>query len=148
MDLADSASDEFDHDLALSQLSGEQDVLYEVEEAIRRILAGTYGTCEETGEAIPDARLRAIPWTRFSELVQRRLEKKGAVSRERVAPVASVRGPDVRSLEEVSETPGEEQEPDTPPKDEALWPVYSPPGKHLHPERPKRRSSSGEGETT
>ena len=35
---ADSATDEFDHELALSQLSGEQDALYEVEAAMRRIL--------------------------------------------------------------------------------------------------------------
>jgi hypothetical protein len=117
--------------------------LYEVEEAIKRILAGTYGTCVETGQPIPAARLRAIPWTRFSGEVQRRLEKKGFVKREHLGAVASVRGPDVRSLEEVSETPGEEQESETAPKDEALWRVYSPPGKHLHVKRPKLRGSEG-----
>ena len=37
---ADSATNEFDHELALSQLSAEQDALYEVEAAMRRILDG------------------------------------------------------------------------------------------------------------
>src|SRR4051794_25021613 len=36
--LADSATDEFDHDLTLSRLSAEQDALYEVNEAISRIV--------------------------------------------------------------------------------------------------------------
>ena len=38
---ADSATNEFDHELALSQLSAEQDALYEVEAAMRRILDGS-----------------------------------------------------------------------------------------------------------
>lgn len=38
---------------------------------------GTYGICEESGEAIPAARLKAVPWTRFTREVEERLEKKG-----------------------------------------------------------------------
>jgi len=73
--MADSASDELDHDLALAELSAEQDALYEVDEAIRRILNGTYGVCEVTGKRIPASRLRAAPWTRFSREAQERLER-------------------------------------------------------------------------
>ena len=58
MDTADTATDEFEHDLALGLLSQERDALYEVEAAIRRILDGSYGICEETGKPIPAARLR------------------------------------------------------------------------------------------
>jgi hypothetical protein len=36
LDEADSATDEFDHDLALAQLSAKQDALYEVNEALKR----------------------------------------------------------------------------------------------------------------
>ena len=61
MDIADSATDEFDHDMALSQLSAEQDALFEVEQALKRILIGTYGVCEETGQPIPQERLKAVP---------------------------------------------------------------------------------------
>jgi hypothetical protein len=41
MDIADSASDEFDHNMGLSELSAEQDALFEAEEALKRILNGT-----------------------------------------------------------------------------------------------------------
>jgi RNA polymerase-binding transcription factor DksA len=37
-------------------------VLDEVRRARRRIVEGTYGTCEVCGEPIPDARLEARPW--------------------------------------------------------------------------------------
>ena len=40
--------------------------LYEIEVALGKISTGTYGVCEETEEPIEIARLRAIPWTRFS----------------------------------------------------------------------------------
>jgi RNA polymerase-binding transcription factor DksA len=65
--LADSATDEFDHQLAASELDAEDNQLYEVVDAIKRILDGTYGKCELTGKSIPAARLRAIPWTRYSK---------------------------------------------------------------------------------
>ena len=40
--------------------------LFEVEMALLRIQTGTFGFCEETGEAIEKDRLLAIPWTRLS----------------------------------------------------------------------------------
>ena len=91
MDMADSATDAFDHDLALSELSAEQDALYEVDEALKRILNGTYGVCEETGKPIPAARLRAIPWTRFTKEVETRLEQEDGVGHVRLGRLRSVR---------------------------------------------------------
>lgn len=40
--------------------------LLEIELALARIEAGTYGICEETEEGIEPERLLAIPWTRLS----------------------------------------------------------------------------------
>lgn len=40
--------------------------LLEIESALARIEAGTYGYCEETEEPIEHERLLAIPWTRLS----------------------------------------------------------------------------------
>jgi RNA polymerase-binding transcription factor DksA len=94
MHMADSAGDEFDHDLALSQLAAEQDALYEVEEAIHRILDGSYGGCEVSGKAIPAARLKAIPWTRFAKEVETRLEQKGVVGHPQFGKLHSVRTPE------------------------------------------------------
>jgi len=76
MSEADSATDEFDHDLALTQLSAQHESLYEVNQALERIHRGTYGICEETGKMIPNARLSAVPWTRFTMKVEQRLEKE------------------------------------------------------------------------
>ena len=63
---ADAGTDTFDRDFALSLVSGEQDALIEIEEAIIRIKDGSYGVCEVTGKAIPAARLTAVPFARFS----------------------------------------------------------------------------------
>ena len=79
LDTADLAAEDLDHDLALGQLSGEQDVLYEIQAALGRIRGGTYGTCEVIGEPISKARLRAIPWTRFCQAVEERLENDGTL---------------------------------------------------------------------
>ena len=63
---ADSGTDSFDRDFALSLVSSEQDALVEIEEAILRIKDGSYGVCEITEKAIPAARLSAVPFTRYS----------------------------------------------------------------------------------
>ena len=73
-DVADAANDDFEHNLALSRLSAEQDIVFEIEAALSRIRSGTYGLCEATGKPIPAARLKAIPWTRFLREVEDELE--------------------------------------------------------------------------
>ena len=42
--MADSGTDNFDRDFALSLLSSDQDAIYEIEEALKRIERNTYGT--------------------------------------------------------------------------------------------------------
>src|SRR6266481_4579149 len=64
--MADAGTDSYDRDFALSMLSSDQNALYEIDEAIDRIEAGTYGICELTGKPIPPERLTAIPWARFT----------------------------------------------------------------------------------
>ncbi len=63
--MADSGTDNFDRDFALSLLSADQDSVYEIEEALKRIEKKTFGICELTAKPIPKARLEAIPWTRL-----------------------------------------------------------------------------------
>ena len=69
--LGDAASDTYDRDLTLSLVSFEQEKLYEIEAALKRIDDGSYGICEFTGRPIPKTRLDAIPWARFSEAAER-----------------------------------------------------------------------------
>ena len=62
--------------LRLSLLSQEQDALYEIEEALKRIENTTYGICEMSSKPIPHARLEAIPFARFTVECQQQLEKE------------------------------------------------------------------------
>ena len=91
MHQADAGSDAYDRDFALSLLSQEQDALYEIEEALKRIDAGTYGICEMSGKAIPHARLEAIPFARFTVECQTQIEKQTKATRIR-QPVTSLFG--------------------------------------------------------
>jgi DnaK suppressor protein len=91
MHQADAGSDAYDRDFALSLLSQEQDALYEIEEALKRVEAGTYGVCEMSGKAIPHARLEAIPFARFTVECQAQLEKQKKATRIR-QPVTSLFG--------------------------------------------------------
>ena len=99
MNLADSATDEFDHNMTLSDLSAKQDLIYEVDQALRRIMDGTFGRCEITGRSIPVARLRAVPWTRFSKEVEAEQEGQGNISCPRLGERGSVRPPMVTEPE-------------------------------------------------
>ena len=83
MHQADAGSDAYDRDFALSLLSQEQDALYEIDQALKRIEVGTYGVCEMSGKPIPRARLEAIPFARFTVQCQSQLEKQNKASRVR-----------------------------------------------------------------
>jgi RNA polymerase-binding transcription factor DksA len=102
--MADSGTDNFDRDFALSLLSADQDSVYEIEEALKRIEKKTYGICELTGKAIPKARLEAIPWTRFTVEAQAQLERDGALRQRRLGTLGTV---DTAGITEV-ETDDEE----------------------------------------
>ena len=105
MHQADAGSDAYDRDFALSLLSQEQDALYEIDQALKRIELGTYGICEMSGKQIPRARLEAIPFARFTVECQSQLEKQSKASRVRQS-VTSLFG---LTEEEAPETEEEEQ---------------------------------------
>jgi RNA polymerase-binding transcription factor DksA len=104
MHQADAGSDAYDRDFALSLLSQEQDALYEIDQALKRIELGTYGVCEMSGKQIPRARLEAIPFARFTVECQSQLEKQNKASRVRQS-VTSLFG-----LTEEEEAPETEEE--------------------------------------
>jgi DnaK suppressor protein len=106
MHQADAGSDAYDRDFALNLLTQEQDALYEIEEALKRVDAdaGTYGICEMSGKPIPQARLEAIPFARFTVECQTQIEK-----RQKAVPVRHL----VKSLFGLTEDEGAEGEEDT-----------------------------------
>jgi len=111
--MADSGTDNFDRDFALSLLSSDQDAIYEIEEALKRIEKGTYGTCELTSKVIPKARLEAIPWTRFTVEAQAQLEREGALRQRKLGNLGTVdtSSPiEIEEDDEVEEKPAKEKE--------------------------------------
>jgi RNA polymerase-binding transcription factor DksA len=109
--MADSGTDNFDRDFALSLLSSDQDAVYEIEEALKRIEKDTYGVCELTGKPIPRQRLEAIPWTRFTVEAQAQLERDGALRQRRLGALGTV------DAVGVAETEPEEEEAEEKPKE-------------------------------
>lgn len=111
--MADSGTDNFDRDFALSLLSSDQDAIYEIEEALKRIEKNTYGICELTGKQIPASRLEAIPWTRFTVEAQSQLEREGALRQRRLGQLGTVDnsgGTELEEEEEAEEKPAKEKE--------------------------------------
>jgi DnaK suppressor protein len=86
MDLQDRAADEVQA-RDRGALSGHDRArLAEVEDALARVAQGNYGICEETGEPIPFARLRAEPTTRYTVEALELLEDEDARARVRGRP--------------------------------------------------------------
>ena len=105
--MADAGTDEFDRDFALSILSSDQNAMYEIDAALDRIRAGTYGRCEISGQPIEAERLLAIPWTRYSAHAQRELEEGGHAARTRFGERGGWNEP------EPKESAAEDAEPET-----------------------------------
>jgi RNA polymerase-binding transcription factor DksA len=103
--MADSGTDNFDRDFALSLLSSDQDAVFEIEEALKRIERKTYGICELTGKTIPRTRLEAIPWTRFTVEAQAQLERDGALKSRRLGALGTI-----DAIGAITEVDGDDEE--------------------------------------
>jgi RNA polymerase-binding transcription factor DksA len=66
-------------------------MIYEIEQALKRIKQGSYGICELTGTAIPKARLRAIPWTRFCKSAEAQIEAETTPGTRRIGELRPIR---------------------------------------------------------
>ncbi|SRR5579871_698600 len=74
-DLVDVASEAFEREKGLALESTVQGLLAMVEDALRRIRAGTYGVCAGCGQPIDGNRLRAIPYARLCIKCKEREER-------------------------------------------------------------------------
>ncbi|MFC1624136.1 TraR/DksA family transcriptional regulator [Candidatus Omnitrophota bacterium] len=62
--MADMASDSYDRELSLNIASGEQEIIYKIDEALKRIEEGKYGKCLTCSKKIPVKRLNALPYAK------------------------------------------------------------------------------------
>jgi DnaK suppressor protein len=63
--MADLGTDNYEKEFTLGLIEGSRALLREIDEALARIVDGTYGVCEATGKPIGKARLRARPWAKY-----------------------------------------------------------------------------------
>ncbi len=73
--LSDQGTDTFDREMELNMMGSEQEVIFEIDAALRRIEKGVYGICELTGNPINLERLQALPYVRYTVRAQSELEK-------------------------------------------------------------------------
>lgn len=74
--MADMSSDAYERELSANIASSEQEVLYQIDEALKRVDEGAYGTCQECSKPISLSRLRAVPYTSQCIACQRTTEQK------------------------------------------------------------------------
>lgn len=77
-DLAETAIE--DHD-RIAKAEHDLELLEEVDHALTRLDAGTYGLSEASGRPIPYERLRAVPWARYDADEAERAERNARSSR-------------------------------------------------------------------
>lgn len=81
-DLTDRASEETDHALELRTRDRERKLVKKINSALRSIDEDEYGYCEETGEPISIARLKARPIATLSLEAQERHERMEKTQRD------------------------------------------------------------------
>ncbi len=74
--MADMATDTHERELSMNVASTEQEVIYQIDDALKRMDAGTYGICESCTKPIPMNRLKAVPHATMCIECQRLKELK------------------------------------------------------------------------
>lgn len=62
-DAVDQAAAETDKSFTLQMKNRERNVLWQIDEAIKRLDEGSFGECERCGEMISEGRIEAFPFT-------------------------------------------------------------------------------------
>lgn len=73
--MADVATDNYDREFSLGIASVERKVLYELDDAFKRIEEGTFGICEDCKSPIAKNRLKALPNARLCVKCQQKRER-------------------------------------------------------------------------
>jgi len=74
--MADVATDNYDREFSLGLASSEREILYVLDDALKKIEDGTYGICEVCKTAISKTRLKALPQASLCVKCQEKREKR------------------------------------------------------------------------
>ncbi|HZZ97768.1 MAG TPA: TraR/DksA C4-type zinc finger protein [Jatrophihabitantaceae bacterium] len=75
-DQADAGSKTFEREQEQSIAANRMDLIVQIQRAVERIDAGTYGFCESCGRPIPKARLKAFPMATLDVACKQREERR------------------------------------------------------------------------
>ena len=76
MESGDLANSHVGQSISMELQEKDMQLMREIDEALMRIEEGTYGLCQETGEAIAKERLERLPWARLSLEAAEELEEE------------------------------------------------------------------------
>ncbi len=76
MHMADMSSDTYERELSMNLASTEQEVLYQIDDALKRWDDGTFGVCQQCNKPISMSRLKAVPYGPMCIACQRAQEQK------------------------------------------------------------------------
>ena len=74
--MADMAADTYERELSMNIASSEQQILYQIDEALKRLDDGAFGLCQQCNQPISLSRLKAVPYASLCIECQRAKEQK------------------------------------------------------------------------
>ncbi|MBI3996557.1 MAG: TraR/DksA C4-type zinc finger protein [Candidatus Omnitrophica bacterium] len=74
--MADMAADTYERELSMNIVSSEQEILYQIDDALKRLDDGSFGVCQQCTQPITMSRLKAVPYASLCISCQRVKEQK------------------------------------------------------------------------
>ena len=74
--MADMAADTYERELSMNIVSTEQELLYQIDDALKRLDDGSFGLCQQCNQPITMSRLKAVPYASLCISCQRSKEQK------------------------------------------------------------------------
>ncbi len=74
--MADMAADTYERELSMNIVSSEQEILYQIDDALKRLDDGSFGVCQQCTQPITMSRLKAVPYASLCIDCQRVKEQK------------------------------------------------------------------------
>ena len=74
--MADMAADTYERELSMNIVSSEQEILYQIDDALKRLDDGSFGVCQQCSQPIAMSRLKAVPYASLCIECQRSKEQK------------------------------------------------------------------------
>ena len=74
--MADMAADTYERELSMNIVTSEQEILYQIDDALKRLDDGTFGLCQQCSQPIAMSRLKAVPYASMCIGCQRTKEQQ------------------------------------------------------------------------